>query len=248
MSAHSPFTLSAIVDRELQAPDLAEAKAGTSEPGAANPLQRVRAVHHAAARILGAGGAIAEAALASGLSLQRIATLRTDPAFVELETFYASREDERFVDVQVRLQILGLGAAEELQERLLDSPAEMADDDLRKLLVAALDRAGHSPIQRAETLHAHLSASELVAMKEAAHEHRVEVGGSNEASGAPHRVLSGEQEGREAGAPEEEHGGQTQEQEAGSPNNSRPKVDADLKEPVGPVAASARLEGSGAPL
>jgi len=140
-------------------------------PGAAahrRPLRAIRAVHHAAARALAAGASRHEAAVISGLSPERLAALRQDPSFAALERHYAEREDARFEDVQERMRLVGMLAAEELQERILADPDSIAFSDLRKLLESALDRAGHAPIRRAEVLHATLSAEELRAMREEA--------------------------------------------------------------------------------
>lgn len=135
-----------ILTRELTEADLGMLTRGGNDGRPATTgtplLKKVREVHHAAARLLAAGVKNAEVAAATGLCVSRVAILKDDPTFRELLAFYTEREDERFQDVQDRMKILGLTAADVLQDRLVETPDEFASRDLTELMKAALDRGG----------------------------------------------------------------------------------------------------------
>lgn len=152
--------LAAAVTRELTADDLKRAE--TMPLGVRPPsLQRIRAVHHQAARLLATGMKAVEVSAVVGMSQSRISILLSDPAFKELVAFYSEREDARFNDVQDRMVLLGLDAAAELHERIVDDPEAVSTKDLIKVLSSALDRGGHAPKTRNEHVHLHLTPQDL---------------------------------------------------------------------------------------
>lgn len=156
--------LAAAVSRELSLEDLILLE--TTPLGSKPPaIQKIRAIHHAAARLLAVGTKSRDVAIATGLCESRISILQCDPAFAELVSFYSAREDQRFEDVQERARILGLSALEELQERLEESPKEIPSKILVSIMTASLDRGGHAPKTRHEHLHAFLSKEDLQALK-----------------------------------------------------------------------------------
>ena len=154
----------AVVERELEAGDL-EVLARERKPAPKQRLARVREVHHNAARLLAAGWRSVDVALATGLDPTRIRQLKGDPAFQELVEFYTNREDQRFVEVRERLKSVGLVATEELLQRLLDDPEQFTVNALVETVKATLDRAGHGPVSKKESVELKLTGEELARMK-----------------------------------------------------------------------------------
>ncbi len=130
-------------------------------------LKKIRTVHHQTARLLATGMKAVEVGAHVGLSQSRISILLQDPAFAELVSFYTEREDARFISVQEKLIALGLDAAGELHERLLDSPEEFTPKALIEIMSQALDRGGASAAKKSEH-HLVLSSEDLQQLKAAA--------------------------------------------------------------------------------
>lgn len=95
---------------------------------------------------------------------------------IDLVEFYNNAEVERFATVQDRMVMLGLTAAEELQDRIENEAEDMSTKDLVEVLTRTLDRGGYSPVTKSESknLHAHVSLDDLQKIKQ---------GVSNEQSG-----------------------------------------------------------------
>ena len=129
------------------------------------PLQRIRAVHHQVARLLASGMKSVDVAVASGITPEYVHVLKSDPAFAELLAHYSGAEQDRFIDVQERMKTLGVMAAEVLQDRILESETAWTNKDLMALLTTALDRGGHSPVQRHEAKVMHFSPEALQKIK-----------------------------------------------------------------------------------
>jgi len=129
-------------------------------------LTRIRAIHHQAAKLLATGMKAVEVSAVVGLSQNRLSILQSDSAFKELLSFYTEREDTRFADAQERLVLLGLDAAAELHERIVENPEEVSSKTLVEIMTASLDRSGHSPVHK----HAFtfLSKDDISKIKEAA--------------------------------------------------------------------------------
>ena len=128
----------------------------------------------------------ADVSAATGMGITNLATLKASPAFEELIAHYQAQEDERQlevdelrVDVQKRLVTLGLSISEELMERLINAPEGISTKDLNELLKSTLDRGGHSPVHKSESISAVLSVEELTQIKAAVTE--AQKGGSNAA-------------------------------------------------------------------
>lgn len=156
--------LHAEVVRELSVEDLAvlETTVVGSKP---SPLKRVRYIHHQTARLLASGMKAVEVSSVTGLCQSRISILLSDPTFKDLVTFYAERDDARLAAVQDRLVSLGIDAAAELHSRIVESPDLMSSKDLTSVMVSALDRGGHSPVHKSESVSATISAEDLARIK-----------------------------------------------------------------------------------
>lgn len=113
---------------------------------AATPsIAKLRHAHHMLARALAGGMNQNEAAFATGYSPSRVSILQHDPAFAELVEYYRGQKDEIFLDVTKRLATIGLSAADELQERLEESPKTFSNGQLMELSTAFLDRSVTQP-------------------------------------------------------------------------------------------------------
>lgn len=165
-------TILAEVGRQLVPEDLAlmhSTKVGSKTP----QLKKVRAVHHAAARMLATGMKASEVSMHVGLCPSRISILQNDPAFSDLITHYKNAEGERFAVVQDRMAMLGMIAAEELQERILEGAEDLATRDLTDILRHALDRGGYAPVTKSETKTTHtLDPNAIQALKAATQENQ----------------------------------------------------------------------------
>ncbi len=151
--------------RPLEAEDLLS----LAEPRGVKPsaLKRLRTIHHQIARMLAVGDRPVEVAAATGYSLSRISILQADQLFQELMSFYSEQEANRFATMQDQVESLGRAASEELLERVTSEEVElMSSRDLRQIMESALDRSGHSPIQRRQSMNVVLDAQELKALKE----------------------------------------------------------------------------------
>ncbi len=169
MPALATQTLYAEIGRALSAED--KALAATSSVGSTTPhLKRIRAVHHAAARLIATGMKDAEVSMNVGLCVSRLSILKNDPAFQDLITHYETAEKERFAVVQDRMAMLGMVAAEELNDRIIDSPEELTTKDLTEIMKVSLDRGGYAPVTKSEKKHVHILDSEqLTKIKESVH-------------------------------------------------------------------------------
>lgn len=83
--------------------------------------------------MLSSGLTETEVAASTGYSQSRISILKADPSFKELLAYYASRQEEIFVDVRKRLAMLGTDAVAELQDRLDFKPDSLTNTQLMKL-------------------------------------------------------------------------------------------------------------------
>ena len=155
MSMLNQTTIQAEIGRSLGLED--KALMSATRLGSTTPkLKKIRAVHHAAARLMATGMKNAEVSMNVGLCVSRLSILQNDPAFADLITHYTEAEKERFASVQDRMAMLGMVASEELTERILEAPEEMTSKDLTEVMKISLDRGGYAPITKSETKSTHL--------------------------------------------------------------------------------------------
>lgn len=138
-------------------------------------LAKLRGIHHDIARLLASGLRPTEVSAATGYSPSRIATLQNDPSFKELLAFYSAKNDEVFVDVRKRLATLGLDAAGELSDRLVDKPETFTNTQLIELTKASLDRAGYNPVAKSLNASVSISSDELAEIKSSLPKNEVRV-------------------------------------------------------------------------
>lgn len=128
--------------RDLTAADLSMPKAEVQK---ARPLAKIRDAHHALARVLATGTSEAEASAITGYSPSRISILKADPQFQELLAFYRSTSVEAVSDFRQRMLNLGMGALQELEDRLDDNPDSFSPALLKDIVKDMADRTGHAP-------------------------------------------------------------------------------------------------------
>ena len=111
----------------------------------APPLAKLRARHHSLARALASGIPPGEAALMTGYTNTHVSVLQADASFRELLTLYEGTTQERYYEMHDRLAALGSDTADELIQRLEDSPQEFTVPQLTDLLTKTADRTGYGP-------------------------------------------------------------------------------------------------------
>lgn len=156
------------IGRELAPEDweLSQAAGSAGAPGSRPaPLSTVRARHHMAARLFAAGLSVHDVSLQTGYTTSRLYVLKGDPTFRDLIAHYQACEHERFEDVQERMKLLGLAAADEILDRLETAPETISTETLRSLVATMLDRAGHGPVQKQQSITVHMSRDELMQLK-----------------------------------------------------------------------------------
>ncbi len=140
-----------IVERELNAEDLFRLESEPMEKTAPPTLQKLKAVHHTAARLMALGKSAVEIGVACNRTPQRIRDLQNDPAFMELVTFYTTMAQDEFLDDAMRInrKLIQAGetAVDELLERVNDEDklANIPTSELRQIASFALDRSTNPP-------------------------------------------------------------------------------------------------------
>ena len=140
--------------RDLTPEDLRAPKAQTQT---AKPLAKIRDAHHALARVLATGTSEGEASLITGYSPSRISILKADPQFQELLAFYRSTTVEGVTDFRQRMLNLGMGALQELEDRLDDNPDSFSPALLKDIVKDMADRTGHAP-NKGPSVEVHLNS------------------------------------------------------------------------------------------
>lgn len=103
-----------------------------------SPIQRVKHIHHRTAMYVAMGKPDAEISLLTGYTPQRIRDLKVDPTFAELVGYYSTQVDIEFKNTLERLNTIGIGALDELQERLEQKPESWPIKDLMALAQMAI--------------------------------------------------------------------------------------------------------------
>lgn len=138
---------------------------GNKESSGTPTLAKLRGIHHDIARQLASGLTPAEVSAITGYSPSRISTLQNDPSFKELLAFYSEKQKEIYIDVHKRMSTLGLDAASELSDRLVEKPESFTNTQLIELTKATLDRAGYNPVSKTVNASVTLTAAELDSLK-----------------------------------------------------------------------------------
>lgn len=129
-----------IVVQELREKNWARA----NSPGEASDIRVLRVGHHQLAQLLAAGVEDVEASYVTGKSVSTIRSLRGDPAFKELLSYYAEQQHSRDLNIYDRLTTIGALASELLAERLEQTPDKFTNGELRQLLEIAAPSKGNA--------------------------------------------------------------------------------------------------------
>lgn len=140
--------LSFSIRREIVPADLV--MLATSSNVGAVAIKKLSQRHHGLARLIAAGTPPGEAAIIMNYDNARVSVLMSDPAFVELVSFYGAQVDEAFVKTADKLAGFSNDVLDELQDRLETSPDDFSTNELTKLLTVALDRTGLGPSTKTE--------------------------------------------------------------------------------------------------
>jgi hypothetical protein len=139
------------LERELTSEDLFRLTTMNDHSLTAPPvIQRLREVHHAAARGIARGDSVREVAIMVNRTPQRISDLLQDPAFKELVAYYKTQiEEDEITDAKrARMDYVDINdlARGEIIKRLEDPTKlnEVPIDELRRLMTDTGDRT-HSP-------------------------------------------------------------------------------------------------------
>ena len=128
-------------------------------------LTKVRSVHHQMAMYIVQGYSNVEISAMLGVTAQRIALLKSDPAFQEVLEYYQEQNRDAGASIIERLQTISLLGLEEIQDRLLDEPELLSVPQITRLVEMALDRSGHAPGGRNQKEHTPLESGQLAEIK-----------------------------------------------------------------------------------
>lgn len=118
---------------------------GTECATKAPDIKKLRSGHHALARALASGMKPGEAGLLTGYSPSRVSILQADPSFKELLVLYRSNTQERYYEMHDRLAQLGKDSADEIIQRLEDTPEDFSITQLTDIMTKTADRSGNGP-------------------------------------------------------------------------------------------------------
>ena len=107
-------------------------------------LKRIRDHHHLIARLVAEGKRTSDIASQVGLSMSRVSILKGDPAFQQLVEMYRTNlnqlHDANFATNDQKMAMLEAEAADELLDRMHETPEEFSSDQLMKIWEFCLDR------------------------------------------------------------------------------------------------------------
>jgi hypothetical protein len=138
-----------------------------STQSSAPVTKKLRANHHAIARLLAAGVRPVEISERLGMSPTTISILQKNPAFQELLLVYQNEAKEATFDLRERLVVLAKVSTERLLEILTESE-DIDPDFLRKTVTDLLDRTGYPAVRQVNSLTAtaKLTSDDIERIKE----------------------------------------------------------------------------------
>lgn len=138
-----------------------------STQSSAPVTKKLRANHHAIARLLAAGVRPVEISERLGMSPTTISILQKNPAFQELLLVYQNEAKEATFDLRERLVVLAKVSTERLLEVLTESE-DIDPDFLRKTVTDLLDRTGYPAVRQVNSLTAtaKLTSDDIERIKE----------------------------------------------------------------------------------
>jgi hypothetical protein len=136
---------------------------------------------------------------------------------------YGEQEADLWRNVRERAAMLGMTAAEVLQERLLENPEKVATKDLLAVMQGGWDYGGHKPPERSENLHVHTTKEEIEQAKNGRAEDVSVRRGPGGDDGEPDDAIEGEYTKAEGGEQVREAGaeGDSESRDAGEDSLAR---------------------------
>jgi hypothetical protein len=119
----------------------------------------LRESHHGVARLIAQGMRDLDVSRMTGYSPGRLATLRRDPAFTELVSFYKGEVDDAHMDLVDYAQVVARDALQSLHEDILDNPY-IRPEIKADIFKTVADRAGFAPVQRSISRSVNVSIAE----------------------------------------------------------------------------------------
>ena len=142
--AGTPNRLTYAKVRDLTAEDVVRAgEHKHSTPVSA--LKKLSHRHHALARAIAGGAKIKDAAVACGYTTANVQILLKDDKFIELIEYYQAQDADQRYDLKEKLYGLSEDAADEISDRLADSPEDFSIPMLAKIVELGADRSGLGP-------------------------------------------------------------------------------------------------------
>lgn len=118
----------------------------------AEPLQRLKARHHALARLIAAGKTPQEACIITGHAVQTYyQIMHKDQSFRELVAFYSDELNHEYLGFHAQLAGVGEAAIDELRTRIEEDPERIATPVLLDIVTKMADRTGHGPSSSTKT-------------------------------------------------------------------------------------------------
>ena len=111
-------------------------------------LKRIRQSHHRVAQLIASGCTNAEASRLTGMSMNRIAILKSDPTFCELLSHYSSEVKDEWMDFVKSARDLSLDIIEEMAHRIESAPEAIPFSALNEALKTLADRSGNGPVNK----------------------------------------------------------------------------------------------------
>ena len=148
--------------RAITPADLSHISSAGSKPSA---VTRLRANHHAIARLLAAGVKPVEISARIGITQSTISILQKSPPFLQLLADYQSEATAAAFDLRERLLLAATLSTDRLVE-LLSESEDLDPDFLRKTVVDLLDRTGYPGVKQVNSVSVGLSSLDIAALKE----------------------------------------------------------------------------------
>ena len=114
-------------------------------------LRRMKDSHWSVAQGLASGMKPVEVSRITGFSATTIANLERDPTFQEALAYCREEQHLENVDMRERLRTLLFDVAQEIQDRIVDTPEAFSVSELRQTAAMLADRTGNGP---SSTVHA----------------------------------------------------------------------------------------------
>lgn len=131
----------------VRALELDEVAAHTAREAGTKPsaLVRLSSRHRQLARLIASGVSTTAAALAVGLTVSRVSSLKSDKNFIDLVEHCKVAQDLAYQSYHEQLAGLSEDAVAELRERVETEPESFENGELLDIIRTTADRTGYAP-------------------------------------------------------------------------------------------------------